>query len=373
MNAEASGAAGAGHQIISVAGLSLVFQDVVISMESPTGAQIAGAAGFQPQQEATVMEVLASGELDDVRPDEVVGLAGSTRKFVVVLTDHLDKLTINGTLYEWPAPIVSGGQLRKLSQVAADQEIFQELPDGVERVIHDHDLVNLDAPGIEKFKSRPRIWKLNVQGVMLDVPHPTIEVRKAIQDAGFDPTKPWIIVLRVRGEPKREVDLNYVVDLRHPGIEKLRLTPREVNNGEAPSAPRRLFRLLDVDERFLNQLGVRWETVIDNSAPNQARRWLLIHDYAVPNGFTVERVLLALEIPLTYPGAQIDMFYTNPPLALKTGRPIDRTQVAATILGAAFNGWSRHRGAGSAWDPQRDNVATHLALVESAMLKETGE
>jgi hypothetical protein len=81
---------------------------------------------------------------------------------------------------------------------------------------------------------------------------------------------------------------------------------------------------------------------------------------------------LALEIPLTYPGAQIDMFYAYPPLALKSGRAIDRTQVRATILGLEFHGWSRHRNASAPWDAAHDCVATHLALVESAIAKEVG-
>jgi len=290
-----------------------------------------------------------------------------------VLSDRIYKLVMDGMQYEWPSRVISGGQLRKLGQVGAELEIFQELPDGVERVIGDHDLVDLDAPGVEKFKTHMRQWKLNVQGVILVLHQPTIVVREAIKDAGFDPTKPWIIVLRVRGEPKREVSLDYVVDLRTPGIEKLRLTPKEVNNGDAPAAPRRMFDVLEVDARYLDGSGLRWETIVDTPQPNQSRRWLLIHNYPVPSGFTVERTLLALEIPLTYPGAQIDMFYTSPPLALKSGRAIPRTQVAAVIQGIAFNGWSRHRGAQSPWEPATDNVATHLALVESALALESDE
>ena len=225
----------------------------------------------------------------------------------------------------------------------------------------------------EGHMTHQRQWKLNVQGVILDVQEPTIVVRQAIKQAGFDPNQNWIIILRVHGEPKREVGLDFVVDLRTPGIEKLRLTPKEVNNGEALSAPRRQFNLLEIDEGFLNGLGLFWETIVDTMVANKSRRWLLIHDYPVPAGFTMDFMLLALEIPLTYPGAQIDMFYTSPPLALKSGRAIDRTQVSATILDTPFNGWSRHRGAQSQWNPASDNVSTHLALVESALAKETGE
>ena len=62
-------------------------------------------------------------------------------------------------------------------------------------------------------------WKLNVQGVIIESPQPEIVVRQAIKQAGFNPDTPWIIILKVAGEPKREVDLSFVIDLRHKGIE----------------------------------------------------------------------------------------------------------------------------------------------------------
>lgn len=370
MNAEATNCTTTAGQAILIADLSLAFHDAQVSTTTPTGAQLAQAAGFTPDQEATVLAVLLDGELEDVRPTEIVDLATTSRRFVIVLSDRLYKLAINGAVYEWPARIISGGQVRKLGHVPEDEVLYQTLPDGVERLLGSHDLIDLDHPGIEQFMTRARHWKLNVQGVLLTVPHPTITVRQAITDAGFDATKPWIIVLRVHGEANREVGLDDVIDLRTPGIEKLRLTPREVNNGEEATAPLRMFALLPVDIRFLDGLGLRWETRVEGIPTGQGRRWLLIHDYPVPHGFTVERTLLVLEIPLTYPGAQIDMFYTYPALALQTGRPIPSTQVSAMIDGNTFNGWSRHRGPQSSWDPQTDNVATHLALVEAALLKE---
>lgn len=369
MTLDTSTAAGGAARTIAVAGPSLVFQDIPIAYgDSPTGRQLAVLAGFKPEQAVTVMQIRPHGELEDIRLDDQIDLREATPTFVVVEADRGIEFTIDSVRFDWPAPVISGGQLRKLGHVPADREIYLELPGDVERVIEEHDLVDLAAPHSHTFKTRELSWKLNVQGVLLVVHEPTITVRQAITDAGFDPSKNWIIILRVRGQPKQEVGLDYVIDLRTPGIEKLRLTPREVNNGEAVAKPRREFALLGADERFLDCLGLWWEAVID-----QKRRWLLIYDYPVPVGFTAERTLLALEIPLTYPSAQIDMFYTRPPLALGSGRAIDRTQVSAVILGLPFNGWSRHRGAQSPWNPESDNVATHLALVESAMMKEVGE
>lgn len=230
-----------------------------------------------------------------------------------------------------------------------------------------HGLTHEADHGAEGSRGRPQKWTLNVQGVHLDLNTPTIMVRDALSQAGFDPNQGWLIFLKVSGGPKEAVELSTTIDLTRPGIEKLRLTPREVNNGEAAPAPRRAFALLDVDEEHLQSLCQAWETVIEDK-----RRWLIIHDYPLPEGYTTSRTALALEIPCTYPSAQIDMFYTYPPASLASGRAIDRTQVRAVIGGCEYHGWSRHRGPASPWNPATDNVVTHLALVESALAKEVG-
>ena len=373
MNSEAQRTIEPGPLTVQVADTSLMYREVVIPSATPTGAQLALAAGFNLEENLKVLAVLPDGELRDVQLANQMELVDVSGKFVIALCEHSYKFSINGTIYEWPLRIISGGQLRKLGHAPPDMLLCQDLPDAVERIIDNHQLVDLAGSTTATFATQPKEWKLNVQGVTLVVPRPSIKVREAIKDAGFDPNKPWIIVLRVHGQPKREVGLDDMIDLKTPGIEKLRLTPRDINNGEPTAPPLRMFSLLDVDEKYLNGLGLRWETVKEGINPNQCRRWLLIHDYPIPGGYSSPRTLLALEIPLTYPAAQIDMFYTSPPLALVSGVTIPRTQVEAKIGGVDFNGWSRHRGEQSKWDPLTDNVATHLALVEAAMLKEIRE
>jgi hypothetical protein len=357
-----------GRRQIEVADETLTYRTARIDDLTPTGAQLAAAAGFKPNQNVTVLQVLPNGELEDVRETETVDLLHNDGRFVIVETDRDYYLRIDGQRYTWPCRITSGAVLRKLGGVPGGLALYLEEIDERDRPIEDHDLIDLDGRGVESFLSRKLSWKLNVQGVEIEIETPTILVSEALTRAGFDTAQSWHIFLKVEGQAKREVQLTDHVDLRTPGIEKLRLTPKEVNNGEAPPAPRRDFALLDADDAYLDQLGSRWETVVD-----AGRRWLLIHHYGLPAGYNAGQTLLALEIPPTYPGAQIDMFYTYPPLALASGRPIDCTQIPASIRGIAFNGWSRHRGAGSPWNPTTDNVSTHLALVESALLKEVGE
>lgn len=353
---------------IAVADETLTYRTLRIDDLTPTGAQLAAVAGFKPRQNAAVLQVLPNGELEDVRETETVDLHQADGRFVIVETDRDYYLRIDGQRYPWPCRIVSGAVLRKLCGVPAGHALYLEKIDEPDRLISDHDLIDLDGRGVESFVSRKPSWTLNVQGVEIESETSTILVSDALTRAGFDATQSWHIFLKVEGQAKREVQPADRIDLRTPGIEKLRLTPKEVNNGEAPLPPRRDFGLLDADETYLEQLGSRWETVND-----AGRRWLLIHHYRIPAGYTADQTLLALEIPPTYPGAQIDMFYTYPPLALASGRAIDCTHIHASIRGAAFNGWSRHRGPASPWNPAADNVSTHMALVESALLKEVGE
>jgi len=173
----------------------------------------------------------------------------------------------------------------------------------------------------------------------------------------------------VAGQPKQEVTADYVVDLRTPGIEKIRLMQRNVNNGESQTLQlSRDFALLEADVGYLTALGLPWETVID-----QQRRWLLIHGYKPMGGYQPAATVLALDIPLDYPAAQIDMFYFAPWVRRADAREIPSTQIRAVIRGVEYQGWSRHRTPAAPWDPNSDSVATHLALVEGCMAMEMGE
>ncbi|OQW40188.1 MAG: hypothetical protein A4S08_05250 [Proteobacteria bacterium SG_bin4] len=353
---------------IDVADQTLTYRQVSIDDLTPTATQLALAAGFKSVEGISVLQVLATGDLEDVRPNETVDLRREAGRFIIVESDRAYRLTIDDQRFDWPCRIVSGGLLRKLGQVPTNKAIYFERQDQPDRQVHDQDLVDLDAAGVESFVSRKLVWKLNVQGVVLELFAPTIVVREALVEAGFNPDQGWHIFLKIIGQQKKQVELTTVIDLRTPGIEKLRLTPKDVNNGEASVMPCRAFALLDIDEAHLNRLGLKWETLIETE-----RRWLLLHDYPLPVGYTVAHSKVALEIPPTYPGAQIYGFYAYPPLALSSGREIASTQLRGVLLGVEYHGWSRNRGPAAPWDANIDNVVTQLALVDAALANEVDE
>ena len=365
---ETASCRGSIHRTIEISDETLTYRSVEIDDVTPTGAQLARAAGFKSSNAVVVLQMLADGALETIRPEEVVDLLKLDGRFVVVDSDRIYLLTIDEQRFEWPCRVISGGVLRKLAQIPENKALYLERVTEPDRLIGAYDLVDLDEDGIESFITRNATWKLNVHGVDIEVATPTISVNAAMAQAGFDTTKPWHVFFKVVGKPKREVSLTDVLDLETPGIEKLRLTPRNVDNGEAPLAPRRQFTLLDVDIAYLDRRKLLWETIIDAD-----RRWLLIYEFPVPNGYTVTHTMLALEIPPSYPGAAIYGFYAYPPLALESGRTIPKTQLRACLLNREFHGWSRHRGRNNPWSAATDNVVTHLGLVEAALTKEMGE
>ena len=68
------GSDGGPNHLISIADQTLAFRAVAIGDATPTGAQIARAAGKAPAPNVVVMAVLPDGQLELVRPDKVVDL-----------------------------------------------------------------------------------------------------------------------------------------------------------------------------------------------------------------------------------------------------------------------------------------------------------
>lgn len=127
---------------------------------------------------------------------------------------------------------------------------------------------------------------------------------------------------------------------------------------------RRQFLLPEADMDYLNDSGLRWETIIEGSW-----RWLLLHDYQIPNGYNTSSVTVAVSISAGYPDAQLDMVYFYPPLARQDGRAIGALS-PQTIEGRSFQRWSRHRTGANPWRPGEDDLSAHLTLVEHWLERE---
>lgn len=350
--------------LVEVAGTDLNFKPLTVADRSPSGRQILAYCDLAPHSEHVVLQWLPGGDIEEVRPEESVDFSGAgAPRLIVARADRTFRLTLDDRSLEWPMDSISEGALRTLGAIEGNYTVFLRKEDRPDAHVRPGSTVKLGPAGVETFYSRAAKWKLNVQGVVIESDTPTIAVRDALTRAGFAADGSWIIVLKTSSE-RRQIELDDTIDLTLPGIEKLRLTPLEINNGASRARPRE-FALLPTDETGLQERRVDWSAVVD-----QGRRWLLLHDVALPEGYNTPTATIAVEVPTSYPMAEIDMFYCQPALSRADGRPIPQTEVTQAIAGDTFQRWSRHRGAGSQWRPGNDNVLTHLTLVDASIARE---
>lgn len=353
-----------GH-LVEVAGIDLAFRPVAVGDRTPTGRQILAICSYAPHTDYVVLQWLPGGEIEEIRPEEQINTSGKAApRLIIAAADRTFRLVLNDRSLEWPEPTISETALRTLGGIDPSQEIYLTREDEADRHMRPGTEADLRQGGTEVFYAKAGEWKLNVQGVVIKSGVPEIRVRDALIRAGFDTEAAWIIVLKT-SEGRRQVSMDDVVDLRLPGIEKLRLTPREINNGEVPMQMRRDFVLLASDEAGLAERGIMWSSALD-----AGRRWLILRDMPLPLGFDVTMATVAMEIPPTYPMAEIDMFYCAPELRLTSGRVIPQTQVTEMVCGRPFQRWSRHRGAIAPWRPNKDSILTHLLLIDASLARE---
>jgi hypothetical protein len=127
---------------------------------------------------------------------------------------------------------------------------------------------------------------------------------------------------------------------------------------------RRQLELLPEDELFLKEYGLPWETVMDGSP------WVLIHDFPTRGNYNHPRVTAAIRMETGYPNTALDMVYFSPGLARLDGRAIGATESMQLIDRKPFQRWSRHRTPQNPWVAGRDNLGTHIILIEDWLERE---
>ncbi|ESZ03490.1 hypothetical protein X735_33115 [Mesorhizobium sp. L2C085B000] len=137
---------------IHIAGTDLVFRAVPVNDQTPSGDQIALAAGFSSDDYSYVLQMRDNGELEDVRSRESVPLSDGQR-FIVALSDRSYRLAFAGGPLDWPARFITAGTLRKLKGVAADKSIYLEKTDEPDFPLDEDDVIDLDEDGVESFKA----------------------------------------------------------------------------------------------------------------------------------------------------------------------------------------------------------------------------
>lgn len=136
---------------------NLDFRPLPITDPIPLGRQILEAAGLEPDRGYSLFAILATGDFEDVRINEPFDLRGvGAERFVAFLTDRDFKFEVNSHEERWGKPAISGQILQQLSKPAPDEAVFLEVRGGADVLIEPAMLVDLNAPGIERFYNAPR-------------------------------------------------------------------------------------------------------------------------------------------------------------------------------------------------------------------------
>ncbi len=127
---------------------------------------------------------------------------------------------------------------------------------------------------------------------------------------------------------------------------------------------RRQFDLLPEDQKFLDDYGLPYETVVDGSM------WVLIHDFPTPEGYNHRKVTVAIRLETGYPVTGLDMVYFSPALQRTDGQAIGQSDVPQVIAGVTYQRWSRHRTDVNPWKPGVDDLGNHIFLIEDWLERE---
>lgn len=192
---------------------------------------------------------------------------------------------------------------------------------------------------------------------------PTITGREILALVGKTPEMYKLYEHR-RGHQPIKIDPDEVVHLHEHGIERFTTMPKDTTEGRDTATLSREFRLPGADEDYLNGRDLPWETVRD-----AAGQWMIIHSWALPNGYNQTEVSVALLIPPGYSDSQIDMVYFRPALSRRDNKPIGALSTQQ-IRGEVWQRWSRHRTSAYPWRAGIDDVASHLALVDEWLRRE---
>jgi hypothetical protein len=180
---------------------------------------------------------------------------------------------------------------------------------------------------------------------------------------GLTPAKYKLYEHRHREQP-RLVAPDEVVNLHAHHIERFTTMPKDTTEGSSAPMARLDFLLPERDRTYLDNRDIDWECIREDNS-----QWLILHNWATPNGYNEARVDIALLIPPSYPDGPLDMFWAHPHLNRRDGKAIGALSVQP-VAGRLWQRWSRHRTPQNPWRPGSDDIASHLGLLTDWLSRE---
>ena len=133
------------------------FRPVNVPDPVPTGRQVLDSAGLDRRNDYLLYAILASGDFEDIRPDETIDLRGrGAERFIAFKSDRDFKFSVDDRRMAWGRAKLSASVLYELADLPPGDAIFLEFRGGEDRLIEPEDQIDLDELGIERFITAPR-------------------------------------------------------------------------------------------------------------------------------------------------------------------------------------------------------------------------
>jgi hypothetical protein len=225
--------------------------------------------------------------------------------------------------------------------------------------IEDHAKANGGKP------PKARRYRIRVDREKFTVEVSSMKGKEILTLAGKTPPERYLLNQKFRNGQVVPIGLEDNVDFTAPGVERFTTLPKDQTEGLVETLPalRRSFALPEDDVAQLEAAGYQWETISEN--------WFLAHDFAVPAGYNLTLVSLAVQVPNGYPTSSLDMAFFYPWLQLSNSRTIPRADQGALIDGKKWQRWSRHYSPQNPWLAGEYNIITHLQLVRAWLERES--
>ena len=182
----------------------------------PTGRQLLELASRLPTNEHLIFQETGRGLLEELRLDETLDLRSIEQpRFKSFKSDRSFRLVIDGRRFEWGAAGINGATLKRLAGVDIDSHsIWLELQDQPDRFIEDAELVSLEEPHVEVFRTEPS-FTVCIEDSKFSWPKATITTEEIIQQGGWDPSQ-GVIEVNEEDQTERTLSPGEIIQLK-PG------------------------------------------------------------------------------------------------------------------------------------------------------------
>lgn len=346
---------------IEVAGADFAFREVHVPDRAVMAPTVAEAAGAHPADDYVVLRRLETLELEPLNNKEPVLIRENPREqFFVIKGSVLYRFDAQGLSFEWPQRVIVGLTIKRLlDQDRDDIEVVLRDRQG-EKVIGDHEEVDLAEDGLEHFHLREVHHPITiyVDGEPYDPPSREMTPNQIIDKAAEkDPATNYLVQIRPHGAPISYKDQGEI-PIRLHNDERFQV----ISTGPTPVSDPQLRTGVAAFIDGLRTLGFS-----PTQVPNQPD--CVVIDYTVPTGKFAGKLvrhgfIVPQDFPITPPSGPHVSPDIHPINAVQGPHPaagIHRTQAQPFQgLGGDWQYWSRPH---PNWAKSKRNVAAYMAHV----------